>query len=250
MARVIPPPSLQPNGNASAALNDEALREYRLRSGLGSIYIQTVIVVTVYTFLLKFINSSFVQNANLPFDPDFWFARFMELLMVSMAARFIRKGGMSREECGITLNNWKTALFDATWISAIVIGALFALKWTSITYGFDFVGDGQLLSLGYIDWSFYCYPLFAFFQEFIARGVVQGTVQKLLTGRYANFYAMLITSSVFGVTHAHSPASITMLAFLSGFLWGPMYAKHKNLLGVTLSHFLIGNFAQLMGFFA
>jgi hypothetical protein len=42
--------------------------------------------------------------------------------------------------------------------------------------------------------------------------------------------------------------SLSLSALLTSWLWGWMYNRHKSLVGVSVSHFLIGNAAGLMGF--
>jgi membrane protease YdiL (CAAX protease family) len=85
-------------------------------------------------------------------------------------------------------------------------------------------------------------------QEFIARGTVQGTLERLFSGRHRGFLAILVTSLLFGSLHVYSSIPLAVSALLTSWLWGWMYNRQQTLAGVSLSHFLIGNAAGLMGY--
>jgi hypothetical protein len=46
----------------------------------------------------------------------------------------------------------------------------------------------------------------------------------------------------------YSSIALATAALLTSWLWGWMYHRQKTLVGVSLSHFLIGNATGLMGY--
>jgi membrane protease YdiL (CAAX protease family) len=77
---------------------------------------------------------------------------------------------------------------------------------------------------------------------------MQGTLARLFGGPSSGFLAIVVTSFLFGALHMTHSISLSLSALLTSWLWGWMYNRHKSLVGVSVSHFLIGNAAGLMGF--
>lgn len=228
--------------------NAELKKSNQMRIELGTMFTNVVLVLSLYTFMMMLIRSEWILGMNLSFNIDYIFQRVMEFTLLIFIVLFIKNSSFTRKDFGLTTEGWKQAVLESLGISAIVIVGLFVLKWASMEYNFDFIGDGQIISMEYVNWSFAFYLPIAFLQELIARGVVQGSIQKLLVGKYAGVWAVTVASFIFALLHTHSSTHVIIAAIMSGFLWGLMYIRHKNLIGITLSHFLIGNFADMIGF--
>ncbi len=230
--------------------NEQLKKSNQMRIELGTAFTYVILMISLYIFMLRIIQSEYFANLHVHFDIDYVFSRVMEVALLFAISLYIKKSSFTRKDLGLTLEGWKRSSLESIGISAIVIVLLYLLKWCSIEYGFDFVGDGQVLSLGYLNWNFGIYLIVAFLQELIARGVVQGSIHKLLIGRWAGATAVTVATFIFGLMHAHQPVYIIVASLLSGFLWGFMYKRHQTLVGVTISHFLVGNFAKLVGFWS
>ncbi len=76
-------------------------------------------------------------------------------------------------------------------------------------------------------------------QEFIARGVVQTSLERLLpdAGRAA---PVAVTSLLFGAFHLYVSPAFALVTFAASALFGALYARHRTLAGVTLAHALAG----------
>lgn len=230
------------------AKNEELQETNRLRVELGSIFTNVVLVISIYTFALVLIQSDFLLQYKHAALIQYIAARTVEGITLLLIIRVVMKSSLPLRSFGLTLQGWRRAAGEALVISAIVIAGLYGLKWVSLHYGFNPVGDHAVLSLSYLDWSYLTYLVIAPLQEFIARGVMQGSIQRLLVGPHTAFWSIVITAFLFGSLHLHSSIMVSTAAVLSSFLWGWMYVRHKNLVGASLSHFLIGNFAGLLGF--
>jgi hypothetical protein len=77
-------------------------------------------------------------------------------------------------------------------------------------------------------------------QEWICRGVVQRTLQRCLPTPYPLAFAIALSNLVYAALHVHFSIPFAAAVFICGTLWGAMYARHRCLVGVCLSHTLFG----------
>jgi membrane protease YdiL (CAAX protease family) len=89
------------------------------------------------------------------------------------------------------------------------------------------------------------YSVFAPVQEFIARGCFQTSFQNFLMGKYRILIAIVISNLMFSMTHLHISIRFAFIAFIPGLFWGWQYARHKNLIGISISHIIIGLSASI-----
>jgi len=148
---------------------------------------------------------------------------------------------------GINLRNWKTNLIESLLWTAGFLGVVIGIKWLVINFVSGYEGyelfdqtmvnqsSGRRLLLLNI-----AYFLLAPVQEFIVRGLIQGSLQRLLTGPKRIFWAILLSNMMFSALHLHNDMSFALGTLIPGFFWGIMYYRQKSLLGVSLSHIIIG----------
>jgi membrane protease YdiL (CAAX protease family) len=84
------------------------------------------------------------------------------------------------------------------------------------------------------------YAIIVPFQEFAARGALQGPLERFLTGRYATLLAIVIANGLFVASHLHISPTFALASFLPGVLWGWLYSRSHTLIGPIVSHTLIG----------
>ncbi len=157
---------------------------------------------------------------------------------------------------GLTLKNWPRVTVQAIIYSFPLLAVIALAKWALILFH-PKMADSNLL-----DWSqnlnisrmalagdILIYAMFTPVQEFIARGGVQSPFQSFLTDKYKNLYAILIANLMFSMTHIHLSTVFAMLVFIPGLFWGWLYYKQRTLVGVCVSHILIGLIAYyVIGF--
>lgn len=86
-------------------------------------------------------------------------------------------------------------------------------------------------------------------QEFIARGALQGPLQRFLVGPHATVLAIVIANAMFTASHLYLSTTFALIAMLPGFLWGWLYARHGTLVAPIASHALVGWWALfVLGF--
>ena len=89
-------------------------------------------------------------------------------------------------------------------------------------------------------WSFFVFYVFIScpIQEFLYRGSLEAMLDKL---RLSYIARMLISSLLYSFVHIIYRDIITLLlTFIIGLIWFFCYQKTKNLLGVSLSHAVLG----------
>ena len=81
-------------------------------------------------------------------------------------------------------------------------------------------------------------------QEFLVRGILQGTLEEFLIGKYRVLLAILISNLIFSFIHLPLSMFMVALTFFAGLFWGWLYSRQKSILGVSISHFILGIWAE------
>jgi CRP-like cAMP-binding protein len=77
-------------------------------------------------------------------------------------------------------------------------------------------------------------------QEFIARGALQGPLERFFVGPRATVRALVIANLLFMTSHLYLSTAFALITLIPGFLWGALYARHRTLVAPITSHALIG----------
>ena len=169
----------------------------------------------------------------------------------------MRRSGYPLKMYGLTWINSKRAILESLGITALVVGLLTLLKWFLVTEE-PLFGGISLFQPSYAGYSHgvrvhlssleitlliagYC--IFTPVQELIFRGALQSSLQTFFLGSHRIGAAILISNLPFSMIHLHLSFSLAIAVYFFGVMWGWMYARHKTLVGVILSHLIIGAFA-------
>jgi membrane protease YdiL (CAAX protease family) len=87
------------------------------------------------------------------------------------------------------------------------------------------------------------YLVSAFFQEFIIRGVFQSSLERFLVGKYRVYLAIIISNVMFMGYHQPLSWVFPLLVVIPGLFWGWLYFRHRTLIGVCISHLILGVWA-------
>ncbi len=234
-----------------AQLKEEKLKVehlVKLRSQLSIIFISTVLLTTFYIFVLGLLEMEVIAN-----HPDIILikelaSRFVEVMTLGIVVLFIRLLRLPLKEFGLNLKDWKRSALESILVSVVVIGLLAAFKLLMVQSGSALFRESAIFNPAYFGISYITYLLVAPMQEFIARGAMQGSLSLLLPGKHSGLMAVLVTSFLFGALHMSHSVALSVSALLTSLLWGWLYERHKTLVGVSISHFLVGNAAGLMGY--
>lgn len=155
---------------------------------------------------------------------------------------------------GFTLKNWRRAVYEGIIFTLPILALITIVKWGLIHYVPIFSGI-ELFSLGktvVANPNVHTSPLtitlmlFAYvfisspIQEILFRGGLQGSLQFFLLNKHRNLLANVTANLVFAMVHLILSYILALMALAMGLFMGWLYDRHKTLVGVILSHMLIG----------
>lgn len=235
-------------GDRLASTNDvaaqrlrERMEEYRIRVSFGRLFTNVVLMLFVYTSALGILRefSSAGGSSTLTTSA-------LLVLMAAGAAWIMRTSGFPPATFGFTLARWQWVVWDSLAWSAAFCAAITAAKWALLSLA---EGHGHLplfkpwtspAGLGATLLAYGLYVVLSPVQELVARGLLQGSLQKMFTGAFVPLRASLVANAVFSVSHQHLGLGYALAVFVPGLFWGWLYHRHGSLLGVSLSHIVIG----------
>ncbi len=215
-------------------LNDKAYFTGFLITVLGAYSI-----VLVLTNLLNNVWSS-VNIYELKFT---WIFLLLVALPVLL---FVIKNREPWHFFGVTLYNWKRSLIEGVTFSFAFIAIAFALLTLAGNMGWTPKDDTSFMSFLYMMFVrnfpfFVLYFLHSFGQEFVARGVFQNSIQKAFDDE-KGWKSVFLASFVFGVSHIPYGSLLVVFTLISGVFFGFIFLRHKNLIGVSIVHSILGAF--------
>ena len=157
----------------------------------------------------------------------------------------IRRSKLPLGLFGLTLKNWKFSVRESMVWTFIIMAAMLLLKWSLINFVPALQGHPliqfQPFEQKYQTFNFILYGMHSPIQEFIVRGVLQGSLQHFFVGKNITIKSVIVSNGLFAATHVHLFGGLlAVLVFVTGLFWGWLYSRHENLIGVSISHILIG----------
>lgn len=235
-------------GVNAAATADKALAEERMRSVLGRFTLAMMLAYTLYAWVL---------GTAIEVKKSFGHSEFVTVpalfVCCAIMAGFVRVSGypwsffgLSAERPGRDVRD--AVLFTLPWLVGAVVLKLMLVAWVPAMHGlpvFQMFAPPQpgLPASGFNPWLAAAYVVFAPFQELIYRGGVQGSLAHFLTGRWRHVLAIVGANICFSAAHLYVSPGLAVTAFVAGLFWGWLYARQRGLLGVSVSHVLLGFWA-------
>ena len=225
---------------------DVSLAEAKRRHAVARFLINILVLLCLYSFLLSGLDHI---EKHLP-DSTSYVSIPMQMLFAFGSWRFIRSTGYPLRDFGITQRQLLGSLFEAIVLTVPVLALLTGIKGLML-WGGDKVGEVPLiahpdvvsrLSEPTVLRLLGVYALSCAVQELIVRGALQSSLEMFLTGPRRVLQAVLISALLFSMTHLHMSFLFAALAFIPGLFWGWLFARRRNLVGVTLSHIAVGSY--------
>jgi len=220
------------------------LAESETRAEMGRFMSRVLIGTCLYMFALGAI------KALSQYLPDTTMVTVPILLAFAIALLInIKLSIFPASSYGFTTHNWQLALKEAVLFSLPVAALIIGAKWLLTLYMphlqgapiFDlYQSKGVSLQMGLV--AALAYMVFAPIQEMIARSGMQSSFQMFLTGKHKTTVSIFVSTLLFSSTHLHVSLALALLVFPLGLFWGWLYARNPTLIGVTVSHVLLGLF--------
>lgn len=236
---------------------EKQLEEYKLRTTTGLFMVNVITALCVFSFFLSWLTKqqegALASTAiTVPLTIGFL------LLFFSI----IKGSNLPLSTFGLTTLNWRKAIIESVFFTIILCLIIELLKWILIQITERYMGHSVFepyLTINMAKSSTTLTPqqlwwmIFAIYwivvtplQELITRGGLQGPLQRLLTGKYAVFKAIVISNLMFATAHLFLGAYIALMVFFAGLYFGWLYSRHQTLIGVILAHGLLGTWATMI----
>lgn len=239
------------NASMVTALQARVAEEKR-RVALGVLFVYVVTGLALYTISLPLLQ---VLQRLIPGDVQTSTLAILALA-TGLAIVAIKRTGFPFAYFGVTWRGWQRSLREGVLFSLPVLALLVGVKavWRAVAP--DMV-SGPLFDPftpflrpdGSMDWAIYgvsalIYAATCPVQELIVRGCLQSALQSLIDGpRWRVVSVAVLTSNLlFATTHSHLNFAFAVTVFVPGLYWGWLRSRHETILGVTVSHALIGLF--------
>ena len=219
--------------------NSELSELIESRELFSTLFVCLFLSVSLYIFLI-FIASS--MNYESDYAP-----RVVELIFSIMCFMIVKKSKFPLTFFGFTLRGAMESIKYMVPSTLTICLVLIVVKYLCIKNGVNGL-EGPLFYDQYFNMFLLLYGPVVVVQEFLAKGVVQTVIEHVLSDRSAKLWSIITAASLFGLVHIELSVSLAIVSFVFGVYWGIIYIKSKTLVGVCISHFLIGNLAYLLGF--
>lgn len=237
--------------------NEVTVEILKERLAIGNFAVNIIAITTLYAISLQLLQKikNYTSNSTL-----------ITIIVLIMFCYFIIsmmiKSGYPLKTFGITLDNWKNSLTESIIYTFPFLIIITILKFSIITFNTKFKNlslfDPMSIFKNSADANLKIYfaaligyIIFVPVQELIVRSGIQSALQKFLSGsqRRTMWSSIILSNILFAGGHSHISFGFALSVFIPGIFWGWLYAKHNSLIGVSVSHILIGVWAAfIIGF--
>ncbi|SMF14553.1 CPBP family intramembrane glutamic endopeptidase [Desulfovibrio gilichinskyi] len=219
--------------------NAELLEEKKKNNLFSNIFVSLFLSVSLYIFLIFLADKLNYESKNS--------ARIVEAIFLMVSIFIIRKSGFSFSLLGVTIDGAVESIRRMLPGTLLACGALILLKVFFIMFWSKKMGE-ELFIMDNFNLILLVYIPLAALQEFIARGVIQTTIESVLDKPYATIQAIITASALFGLVHIQLSVGLAFASFVCSLYWGYLYTQKRCLVGVSISHFMVGGLAYVLGF--
>ncbi len=224
---------------------EQSLLEAQTRAEMGAFMSRVLIGTCAYMFALVLM----INLKSLVPDSTYFSAAVLLAFALGLYLN-IRRSMFPLGAYGFTLRGWAPATREAIVFSLPILGLIVLVKWALIRtqpgfarmpvfdfYAYRGLGSGATLAV------VATYSLFVPVQEMVARSGIQSSLMMFLRSRHKVALSIFMSTLLFSATHLHTTFAFALTVFPFGLFWGWLYARRPTLVGVTLSHWLIGIWA-------
>lgn len=216
-------------------------------------------IFTLMTLVCLYILSMSIFNSVISLEPNTAYLSVPVIFLFAIAFyQLITKSEFSLRTFGLTLEGWRFSVADSLLFTVgvmmpviLLAKMVFILFVPSMLEAPVFFYDGILSALDekqrmLLIVAFFFYAILV---EFIARGVSQTSFMMFLTHKNRRWQAILLAALFFSLSHSHISVPLALATFALSLFWGWLYTRHTTLVGVMLSHLLLGYFGLfIVGF--
>lgn len=227
-------------------MSHDDLARARERAALGVFVVDALVLLAGYAVLLAVLPK---VRASLPASSSFVSIPLIALFAYG-AIRFIRKTGLPLARFGLGFDHLFGSLGLTLVVTPLLLLATTAAKaialaveptWRGLPL-FERTDVAARFAEPAVQRLMLVYVVSCVVQELIVRCALQSGLMLFLRGKWATPRAVLVAAVLFAVNHLHMSAFFAAAAFFPGILWGLVYARRPHVIGVTISHVVLGAF--------
>jgi membrane protease YdiL (CAAX protease family) len=217
-------------------LQRSARDAWRLRRELAAFFL-----VTIALFGL----SQVVRELIRPDLPPLWqmgLSWGFLLLLLAPIGWFVRRQPLPLRALGVTTRGARASLREAGCVVLALLAAGVAVRLGPALRGEPWLTWGSVARYSRGEFALFllAYGPHCFLQEFVARGVIQTSLERLLPADAGPLAPIFVTSVLFGVFHLYVSPAFALTTFVVSALLGAFYARRRTLVGVTAVHAALG----------
>lgn len=228
--------------NRARSMSDAMLSSLRreleiqkLQNQFGQFLVFTISIFLISTVLFYLVAEEYVKDV---YDPGFsWQTVFFLAVPCLLIIKFMK---IPLADLGIRREGLWRSFRDSV---LICIG----ITIPAAIYLIYFKQDSPGNDMGVVVDGFFLVQYFAHtvFQEVGSRGLLQGLFQKFLNDSKGH-RAILLTSIIFASLHITFGIDAVLITFVASIVFGYVYLKQKNLIGVIVLHYWLGVLATIV----
>lgn len=220
----------------------EKLDAEKMRNRFGHFFI-TVIMI----FGLLSVGTALLSGQMSPVEEVAGSWAYVLTFLAPVVYYYNQHHEVSLAEFGLTLDRWPIQVAEGVTCAAVLTFIMIPLK-TQFYAGDSLFSFAQMQNYPpLLFWGFFAlYLPHSFIQEFVARGLIQGSLHRFMAEN-ADWVPVVVAAFLFGIGHVHYSYGFAGLTFATSLLFGWLYLRHRSLLGVTLMHYLSGLSAMALG---
>lgn len=224
---------------------DRALKEERTRTTMGKFTFMLIVTYSLYTWIL----GTATQMKEMLGRSEFITVPAV-IIITGILAWFMRTSGYPASFFGISLRDARRHTLEAlaftfplmvvaVLLKMLLVAVVPSMQGQPILQMFAEPAPGAV-SAAFNPWLTLAYVVFVPFQELIYRGSLQGALAHFLTGKWRSWLAIIGSNIIFSAAHLYISPGLSITAFVAGIFWGWLYARQKTLVGVSVSHVILG----------
>ncbi len=221
----------------------ELVRMHRKEKDASIVFVSTLIFVCAWMLLV-----ALWEFLDRPL-PAHLLTQAVTFLGACMMVFLVKTTSITWRELGLSTKNLRKALITDSLVAAAGLALMIGLKLALLHVAPGFFEAGT----PFWNWralrlSGIFYPVTVFLQELISRGLLHESMRRIITGKYRETVAIVVTSLVFGAPHLFL-GFIYMLgaAILLGGL-GMLYRRQNTIWGLCIPHYVLGMALVFLGF--
>ena len=235
----------QESGGVVLVLSDITETEVLRKKRYDSTVLFSCVIACVCLYLILLATLDFMKISV----PTAVLTQVIDAVVFVGSIVLYKKTDFTFDELGLKIRDVKGTLFSSLGVSALFIALLSVVKLILLkTVPGFFAADAPFWNwnLGLYNWTSYLFTCVV--QEFLARSMIYGSIKKMFDGKHSVAAAIILSSLLFGAVHlAHGFVYMMCAIILLGSLGG-LYEKHRNIWGVALIHYVLGEAATCLGF--